>query len=545
MPDREPFGAATVTPPAQRRMGPLAERAGEEHAAALRERRSRRLRKVTGTLLVAAAFVAVLISLSKRSQPTATERVIDAQVRSALSGVPQSGTRLGVAAAPVTVTYFGDLECPVCSQLTLGGGFPQLLARDVREGRVKVVYRSLCTATCNGPGEQVFDTQQVAAYAAGRAGPLLELRGALLPRARSGGQRLRHRRLSGPHRSSGPGPRHERLGRRPPRSGAAGAGARRRRRRGATRSRRHANADRDRPARPAHPLRHRRATGTSSRRSGRSLRLALPHRLRLALPHSLARPTRERAFKRSDCRRSQRSRLQSRPDASSCTLRLGRYSRLWPRPGDRSHSAPARHPLLHEAMASRKEQKDQPAPSASPPSSRRPQRPPADRRMHDARRGARPRRGRRRRGDRDLQQRRQQRRAKPHRLKELARPRSQIDKQVEHAASRDPAIGHDARQPEGAGDDHLLRRPRVPGLRRTSRSGSRRRLPATGLQRGQERKGQGRRTDRSVLRPATTTARACSTPQQVAAYAAGMQNLLLELRRDLLPGAGPGGQAAT
>ncbi len=167
MPDREPFGAATVTPPAQRRMGPLAERAGEEHAAALRERRSRRLRKVTGTLLVAAAFVAVLISLSKRSQPTATERVIDAQVRSALSGVPQSGTRLGAAAAPVTVTYFGDLECPVCSQLTLGGGFPQLLARDVREGRVKVVYRSLCTATCSGPGEQVFDAQQVAAYAAG------------------------------------------------------------------------------------------------------------------------------------------------------------------------------------------------------------------------------------------------------------------------------------------------------------------------------------------------------------------------------------------
>ncbi len=126
-----------------------------------------RLRKLTGAVLIAATLVAVALSISAHGPRPATERQIDAQVGALLAGIPQHGTILGAAGAPVTVTYFGDLECPACRDFTLAGGFPQLLARDVRRGRVKVLYRSLCTATCDGPGRAVFDTQQVAAYAAG------------------------------------------------------------------------------------------------------------------------------------------------------------------------------------------------------------------------------------------------------------------------------------------------------------------------------------------------------------------------------------------
>ena len=45
------------------------------------------------------------------------------------------------------MTYFGDLECPVCQHFTLNGGFPQLVANEVRQGKVKVVYRAFETAT--------------------------------------------------------------------------------------------------------------------------------------------------------------------------------------------------------------------------------------------------------------------------------------------------------------------------------------------------------------------------------------------------------------
>jgi protein-disulfide isomerase len=90
-------------------------------------------------------------------------------VNSLLSGIPQSGNTLGAKTAKVTVTEFGDLECPVCRDFDLGA-LQQLITKDVRAGTVNVAYRSLCTATCNGPNQAVFPTQQAAAIAAGQQG---------------------------------------------------------------------------------------------------------------------------------------------------------------------------------------------------------------------------------------------------------------------------------------------------------------------------------------------------------------------------------------
>jgi len=86
------------------------------------------------------------------------------QILRLLSGIPQSGARLGISKAPVTLTLFGDLECPPCQAYALGRGFSTLVAKDVRAGRVRVIYRGFQTAT---PSARVFELQQVAALAAG------------------------------------------------------------------------------------------------------------------------------------------------------------------------------------------------------------------------------------------------------------------------------------------------------------------------------------------------------------------------------------------
>jgi protein-disulfide isomerase len=124
-------------------------------------------------VLIVVAFVAVGIAISrgggatppKPGSPQAKSDV--AAVDGLLAGIPQTGVRLGSARAPVSVTEFADLECSVCRGFALGAE-RELISHQVRDGRVKLVYRSLCTATCNGPlGHAGFAGQQAAAYAAG------------------------------------------------------------------------------------------------------------------------------------------------------------------------------------------------------------------------------------------------------------------------------------------------------------------------------------------------------------------------------------------
>ncbi len=83
-----------------------------------------------------------------------------------LAGIPQHGEVLGSPSAPVTLRYYGDLECPFCRAFAVDT-LPALIGGDVRSGRLKVQYVSLQTATSDHP---TFLTQQAAAYAAGRQG---------------------------------------------------------------------------------------------------------------------------------------------------------------------------------------------------------------------------------------------------------------------------------------------------------------------------------------------------------------------------------------
>ena len=128
-----------------------------------------------GVVLIAVALVAVAIAISSSGGNktikvnSAAARQAAASVNTLLAGIPQSGATLGNPNAKVTVTEFGDLECPICAEFATGAE-QQIITNDVKTGKVKLVYRSLETASQGSPIANVFPTQQVAAYAAGKQG---------------------------------------------------------------------------------------------------------------------------------------------------------------------------------------------------------------------------------------------------------------------------------------------------------------------------------------------------------------------------------------
>jgi protein-disulfide isomerase len=154
----------------QRRDQARAARKELEQAEAAGEQRRKRLRQLG--IVVAAVVVAIVVILiatggsSKKGIPT-TEHAKNqtiAEVSALLGGIPQSGNVLGNPKAPVTLEYFGDLECPICKEFTLGA-LPSIIQQWVRTGKLKIAFRSMETATRE---PEVFRTQQAAALAAGK-----------------------------------------------------------------------------------------------------------------------------------------------------------------------------------------------------------------------------------------------------------------------------------------------------------------------------------------------------------------------------------------
>lgn len=139
-----------------------------------RQLRQRRLYQLGGAAVVAAIVIGIAVGLSVSGGKSAsgpapgTKGASSAQkeVVALVSGIPQSGNVLGNPKAPVTMQYFGDLECPICRDFTLGA-LPSLINNFVRQGKVKIEYRSMQTATRE---PAVFQQQQTAALAAGKQG---------------------------------------------------------------------------------------------------------------------------------------------------------------------------------------------------------------------------------------------------------------------------------------------------------------------------------------------------------------------------------------
>jgi protein-disulfide isomerase len=154
----------------QRREQARAQRRELEEAEAASAKRRTRLTQLGIVVgIVAVIIVVILVATgggSKTGIPKSNKEVNTtvAEVTSLLQGIPQSGNTIGNPNAPVTLKYFGDLECPVCKQFTLGA-LPPLIQSYVRSGKLKIEYHSMQTATRESG---IFNTQQVAALAAGK-----------------------------------------------------------------------------------------------------------------------------------------------------------------------------------------------------------------------------------------------------------------------------------------------------------------------------------------------------------------------------------------
>ena len=115
------------------------ERIAREHAERARETHTRRLWRVGAVAAAAAVLVAGAIAVSSsggaRPAPPATNS-------SLLAGIPENHGVLGDPKAPVTVTEYVDLQCPVCARAA-ESTLPALIRDEVRAGKVKLDVRTL------------------------------------------------------------------------------------------------------------------------------------------------------------------------------------------------------------------------------------------------------------------------------------------------------------------------------------------------------------------------------------------------------------------
>ena len=110
-----------------------------ERAASARELRRRRLWRLGAAAAVAAVIVAgaIAVSSSGGAKPAAP-----ATTSSLLAGLPERGGVLGDPKAPLTVTEYVDLQCPICARAATST-VPALIRDQVRAGKVKLAVRTL------------------------------------------------------------------------------------------------------------------------------------------------------------------------------------------------------------------------------------------------------------------------------------------------------------------------------------------------------------------------------------------------------------------
>ncbi len=155
----------------QRREQARTERKAVEEASVAQSAQRKRLIQLGGIASVVIVIIVIILvatgsggSKGAPAPKSPAANAAAASVTSLLQGIPQSGITLGNPNAPVTIQYFGDLECPFCKEFTLGA-LPKVIQKYVRTGKAKIEYRSMQTATRE---RETFQNQQVAALAAGK-----------------------------------------------------------------------------------------------------------------------------------------------------------------------------------------------------------------------------------------------------------------------------------------------------------------------------------------------------------------------------------------
>src|SRR5215211_5314206 len=116
--------------------------AAESQDASAQQARKRRVQYLSLAAFAAVAVIVALIVISQsgggdddNSSTTAAGVKGIAQVNSELEGLAQSGQTLGDSSAAVTVTEFGDPQCPVCKAFAEQIA-PDLISSEVKSGNV-------------------------------------------------------------------------------------------------------------------------------------------------------------------------------------------------------------------------------------------------------------------------------------------------------------------------------------------------------------------------------------------------------------------------
>jgi protein-disulfide isomerase len=102
-------------------------------------------------------------SVAKEQPVSPRESTATKRTYALLESIPQHGAVLGYSRAPVTLQFFGDLQC-LDSRWVMLGALPFLIRRWVRTGKLQIRFRSTQTDTI---GWFEFREEQVAALAAG------------------------------------------------------------------------------------------------------------------------------------------------------------------------------------------------------------------------------------------------------------------------------------------------------------------------------------------------------------------------------------------
>src|SRR4051794_37706509 len=102
----------------------------------------RRRLLLLGGLLAAAAVIVVAAILISRGNDDNTSTAKSGPSASLLAGIPQDGTTLGKADAPVTIVEFADPQCPFCKQFA-SDELPAVIRDQVRTGKAKLQLQML------------------------------------------------------------------------------------------------------------------------------------------------------------------------------------------------------------------------------------------------------------------------------------------------------------------------------------------------------------------------------------------------------------------
>jgi protein-disulfide isomerase len=116
-----------------------------ERTAAGEERRKKLMTLIGATVLAAIVVVVALIVVSQSGSETggdASSIDSDIPVIGTIDGLGQDGLSVGDASAKVTISEFGDLQCPVCKQFS-ETVVPELLAKSgsVGAGDAKLEFQ--------------------------------------------------------------------------------------------------------------------------------------------------------------------------------------------------------------------------------------------------------------------------------------------------------------------------------------------------------------------------------------------------------------------